>query len=52
LADDVVTPKTKTEPPPEDKKLVPVANTDFTELFNTDPDDFEWSTPTTKETLV
>jgi ATP-dependent protease ClpP protease subunit len=50
LADEVVTPKGKTEnkvPEPVGDPLVP---TDFSDLFNTDPEDFEWSTP--KETLV
>ncbi len=49
LADEVVTPKTKTEAKVEEpvKTSEPA---DFTDLFNTDPEDFEWSTP--KETLV
>lgn len=47
LADEVVTPKTKIEEPVEDK--APVSAIDFSDLFNPDPDDFEWSTPTRKE---
>ncbi len=51
LADEVVTPKTKTEPV-EAKTPEPVSAVNFSDLFNTDPDDFEWSTPTDKEILV
>ncbi len=50
LADVVVTPKTKTENKVEEPVESSTTPTDFTDLFNTDPEDFEWSTP--KETLV
>ncbi len=51
LADEVVTLKSKTEEP-ESKIQEPVSAVNFSDLFNTDPDDFEWSTPTDKEILV
>lgn len=50
LADEVVTPKTKTDNTVEEPAETSTTPTDFTVLFNTDPEDFEWSTP--KETLV
>jgi ATP-dependent protease ClpP protease subunit len=43
LADEVVTPKTKTDA--KAPEPVTAAPTDFADLFNTDPDDFEWSSP-------
>ncbi len=53
IADEVVTPKTKTAEPAEEAKTPePVAAVNFSDLFNRDPDDFEWSTPTDKEILV
>lgn len=48
LADEVVIPK-KSDSPPDDKTVSSIASTDFTDLFNTDPDEFEWSIPTKKE---
>ncbi len=43
LADEVVTPKTKTENKTPEPVPASAAPTDFTALF--DPEDFEWSTP-------
>ena len=50
LADEVVTPKSKTEAKVEEPVDMSTTPTDFTDLFNVDPEDIEWSTP--KETLV
>ncbi len=50
LADEVVTPKTKTDNKVEEPVETSTTPTDFTDLFNVDPEDIEWSTP--KETLV
>ncbi len=45
LADEVVIPKTKTEATTEEPVETPTTPTDFTDLFNVDPEDIEWSTP-------
>ena len=46
LADEVVTPKTKTEAKaPKPAAAGSSTPTDFSDLFNTDPEDFEWSKP-------
>ncbi len=50
LADEVVTPNSKSDNKVEKPVGTPTTPTDFTVLFNTDPEDLEWSTP--KETLV
>jgi ATP-dependent protease ClpP protease subunit len=45
LADEVVTPKTKTETKAPEPVTASSTPTDFSDLFNTDPEDFEWSEP-------
>ena len=50
LADEVVTPSSKSDNKVEEPVRTSTTPTDFTDLFNTDPEDLEWSTP--KETLV
>lgn len=48
LADEVIIPQSRAAVVPE--KVEPTsAPVDFSALFNTDPEDFEWSTPTEKE---
>ena len=46
----MVTPKTKTEAKVEEPVETSTEPTDFTDLFNVDPEDIEWSTP--KETVA
>lgn len=50
LADEVVTPSSGTDNKVEDPASVSTEPTDFADLFNTDPEDIEWSTQ--KETLA